>query len=164
MSLGLRVRNYYVSDASSAAITGTIVPTVTESDIVTGGKTAIITLTGDTWVTAGATFDAQRQAIINGFDAAASPANGWNNEVRDNEVVGSVVRTSSTVVTVTWTAAASYDITSTETITCTIPSGALVTGTSDLTGSPTFTVTAVGASGSLLLMNRSIANYGGVRQ
>jgi hypothetical protein len=134
------------ASGGTSVLTGTTVPTITEADVVTGGKTSIITLTGDTWVAAGATFDAQRQAIIDGFDAAASPTNGWNNEVRDNEVVGSVVRTSSTVVTITWTAAASYDISSTETITGTVPNAALVTGTSDIISTPTFTVTAV-ASG-----------------
>lgn len=148
----------------TAAITGTATDTIDEDDITDGGKTIIITLTGDTWVAAGATFNAQRQAIINGLDAAASPTNGWNNEVRDNEVVTAVVRTSATVVTITLTTQAGYDITSTETITVTVPNAALVTSGSDITGSPTFTVAAAAAAGSLLLMNRSIANYGGIRQ
>ena len=129
--------------AVTGALTGTTVPTITEADVVSGGETSIITLTNDTWVAAGATFEAQRQAIINGFDAASSPTNGWNNEVQANEVVTAVVRTSATVVTVTWTAAASYDISSTETITCTIPNAALVTSGSDIIVTPTFTVTAV---------------------
>jgi len=131
------------STGGSAELTGTAVPTQTEADIVTGGKTIILTLTGDTWVTAGATFDAQRQAIIDGLDSAQSELTGWNNEVRDNEVVTAVVRTSSTIVTVTLTASASYDITATETITATIPNAALTTGTSDIIATPAFTVTAV---------------------
>jgi voltage-gated potassium channel Kch len=94
-------------------------------------------------VTAGATFDAQRQAIINGLDSAQSELTGWNNEVRDKEVVTSVARTSDTVCTITLSASASYDISATETITVTIPSAALTTGTSDIIGTPTFTVTAV---------------------
>ena len=95
----------------------------------------------------------QRQAIINGLDAAASPTNGWNNEVRDKEVVGAVVRTSDTVVTITLTAAAAYDISSTETITVTVP-GAAVTGGSPITGDVTFTVTHVvgGAADELTFM------------
>lgn len=131
------------SGATTAAITGTAVPTITEADVVAGGKTILITLTGDTWVAAGATFDAQRQNIINGLDAAASPTNGWNNEVRDKEVVTAVVRTSSTLVTITLTAQAGYDVAATETITTTIPATALVTSAGAITGSPTFTVTAV---------------------
>ena len=152
------------ADAITAAITGTSVPTITEADVVTGGKTIIITLTGDTWVAAGATFNAQRQNIINGLDSAQSELTGWDNEVRDKEVVTAVVRTSDTIVTVTLTASAAYDITATETITATIPATALVTSVSAIIGVPTFTVTAVGAVSSLLLINRSIANYGGIRQ
>lgn len=34
----------------SAALTGTITGSITEADIVAGGKTIILTLTGDTWV------------------------------------------------------------------------------------------------------------------
>lgn len=133
------------SDAVTAAITGTATANIDESDVVAGGKTIIITLTGDTWVAAGATFDAQRQNIINGLDAATSPTTGWNNEVRDKEVVGAVVRTSDTVVTITLSAAAAYDITATETITVTVPATSLVTSGADITGSPTFTVDAVSA-------------------
>jgi hypothetical protein len=36
---------------TSAALTGTALSSITEADIVAGGKTIIITLTGDTWIT-----------------------------------------------------------------------------------------------------------------
>ena len=124
----------------TAALTGTVTSSIVEGDIVTGGKTIILTLTGDTWVTAGATFDAQRQNIINGLDSAQAEANGWDAEVKAKEVVGSVVRTSDTVVTVTLSAAAAYDITAQETITATIPATALTTSASAVIASPTFTV------------------------
>ncbi|MEE9223057.1 MAG: hypothetical protein V3V40_06330 [Nitrosomonadaceae bacterium] len=141
--MSLRHTALFVSSGATAAITGTAVATIEEADIVAGGKTIIITLTGDTWVAAGATFEAQRQAIINGLDAASSPTNGWNNEVRDNEVVTAVVRTSDTIVTITLTAQAGYDISAQEVITVTVPNAALVTNTSDITGVPTFSVDAV---------------------
>lgn len=128
--------------ASSAAITGTAAGGLLESDVVTGGKTIIITLTNDTWVSAGATFNAIRQDIIDGLDSAQSETTGWNNEVRDKEVVSSVVRTSDTVVTVTLSAAAAYDISATETITITIPATA-VNGGSAIVATPTFDVSAV---------------------
>lgn len=128
---------------ASAAITGTATATIDEADIVAGGDTIIITLTGDTWVTAGATFNAQRQNIIDGLDAASSPTNGWNNEVRDNLAVTTVVRTSDTIATITLSAQAGYDISSQEVITVTIPNTALVTSVGDLTGVPTFTVDEV---------------------
>ena len=125
-----------------ATLTGTTVPNASKLEIVTGGQTTIITLTSDTWETAGATFNAQRQAIINGCTSAQAEATGWNNEVRDNEVVGSVVRTSDTVVTITWSAAAAYNSLAAETITVTVPGAALV-GASPLVASNTFKVGAV---------------------
>lgn len=128
----------------SAALTGTITSSATETDIVNGGKTIILTLTGDTWVASGATFDGQRQNIIDGIDSAQSEATGWDAEVKANMAVTEVVRTSDTVVTITLAAQAAYNITATETITATIPATAL-TGNAALVASPTFTITAVSA-------------------
>ena len=50
---------------TGGTITGTVLG-ATEADIRSGGKTIIITLANDTWAAAGASFDAQRQAIIGG--------------------------------------------------------------------------------------------------
>ena len=131
------------ASGATAAISGTLDGS-TETDIVNGGKTIIITLTGDTWVAAGATFNAQRANIIAGLDAATSPTNGWNNTVRDGSLqVTDVVRTSDTVVTITVPATASYDIASAETITVTVPASALVTSGSPVVGSPTISIAAV---------------------
>ena len=133
------------SSVATAAVTGTASSGLTEAQVVAGGETIIVTLIGDTWVAAGATFNAQRQAIIDGLDSAAAEAAGWNAEVRDKEVVGAVVRTSDTVVTITLTAAAAYDVTADETITVTVPASALVTSVADVTAAPTFDVTAAAA-------------------
>ena len=127
--------------AASTAVTGTLSDGATEAEIRAGGQTAILTLTGDTWVASGATFNAQRSAIIQGFDSASAGANGWNAEIRDKEVVGAVVRTSDTVVTVTFTANTAYNISANETITVTVP-GAALTGTNPITATPTFTITS----------------------
>lgn len=132
----------FLYQSASAALTGTVTASITETNIVNGGKTIILTLTGDTWVTAGATFDAQRQNIINGIDSAQSEANGWDAVVKAGEVVTAVVRTSDTVVTITLSAFASYNITATETITATIPATAL-TGAIAIVATPTFTVSPV---------------------
>jgi len=110
---------------SVASLGGTAVPVLSEPNVVTGSKTIIITLSGDTWVAAGATFDAQRQAIIDGLTSTQAEATGWNAEVRDNMAVGTVVRTSATVVTITLPATAGYQITAPETITVTVPAAAL---------------------------------------
>lgn len=123
----------------TGATGGTMASGTTEQDIRDGGKVLTLTMTGDTFVASGATFDAQRQAIIDGLDAATSPAGGWNDEVRDALAVTAVARTSDTVVTITFPAFASYSISATETITATIP-GAALTGATPIVASPTFTV------------------------
>lgn len=140
-----------LSSSKSATVTGTAVASITESDIVTGGKTIIITLSGDTWIAAGAgSFDLQRLDIIQGLDSAQSEALGWNLQVRDTEVATAVVRTSDTVVTITLSASALYDITAQETITVTVPAAAL-TGAVAINATPTFTVDLVAAGWGLLL-------------
>lgn len=139
------------SAGASAALTGTAGDGATEAEIVAGGQTLILTLTGDTWVAAGATFDAQRQAIIDGLDSAQAEAAGWDAE-RSNIPVTAVVRTSDTVVTITLPALAGYEITAHETVTATIPAAALVTSASPIVASPTFQITAASgiASGKVL--------------
>jgi lysozyme family protein len=124
---------------ASVALTGTLFNEPIERSIVNGGFTLILTLTDDTWVTAGATFNAQRQNIINGITSAQSETHGWNNEVRDVIAVTTVVRTSNTVVTITLPAEDAYDITSAETITATVPATALV-GAGALVASPTIAI------------------------
>lgn len=130
---------FTVVTVPQVVVTGSVSPTATESEIVAGGETIIITLTGDLWVTVGANFDAQRQNIIDGLNSNMSEVAGWNAEVRDTEVVGAVVRTSDTVVTITLTASASYSIAMDETITVTVPGSAFQTGGTVVSGT-TFAV------------------------
>ena len=130
----------FVAAAASCALTSTITD---EASVVAGGAKTVLEITNDTWAAAGAAFNAQRQAIIDGLDSAQSETTGWNAEVRDKEVVGAVVRTSNTVVTITWTAAPTYDITADETITATVPAAALVTSAIDVVATPTFAITVV---------------------
>ena len=131
-------------------LTGTITASTVETDIVAGGKTIVLTITGDTWVTAGATFDAQRQNIINGRTSAQSELLGWNNVVKALQGVAGVVRTSDSVVTITLDAQITYNITATETITVTVPSTALTLGVQRI-ATPTFTVSATGGVVSRML-------------
>ena len=131
----------------SAALTGTITASVTEADIVAGGKTLVITLTNDTWIAAGAgSFDLQRAAIIAGCDSAQSEAAGWDLVPKATQSVGGVVRTSDTVVTITWDAFATYNITANETITVTVPATAVVSGIATV-ATPTFVVATTDVSG-----------------
>ena len=113
---------------------------MTESAIVASSETLVITLTDDTWVAAGSSFDAERQNIINGLDSVQVEATGWEAVVKAGLVVTNVVRTSDTVVTITLPTFASYDITATETITTTVPASALVVSGSALVASPTFDI------------------------
>jgi hypothetical protein len=137
---------YYTEVATNitAALSGTITPGSTEVEVVNGGKTLIVTLVNDTW---SMDFDLVRQDIIDGITSAQSELAGWNNEVRDNEAVTSVERTSDTVVTITLTASASYDITVNETITVTIPATALANGSEAVIADSTFDVAFVPTSG-----------------
>lgn len=129
---------------ATCVVTGTVLTTATrESAIVTGGATVLLTLTGDTWVAAGGTFDGQRQNIINGCTSAQSETHGWNNEVKAKIAVTDVVRTSNTVVTITLDAESAYNITATDTITVTVPSTAL-TGGVQVVASPTFSISVAG--------------------
>jgi osmotically-inducible protein OsmY len=134
--------------AGSVALSGTVTDD-SETEIRTGGSTILLTLTDDTWVAAGATFDAERQNIINGLVSGQAEAAGWNAVVRAGLAVTDVVRTSNTVVTVTLPAFAGYDITATETITATVPASALVQSGGALVAAPTFDVTV--AAGSVAL-------------
>jgi hypothetical protein len=129
----------------AAALTGTLTASVTEADIVTGGKTLIITLTGATWAAAGAPFDAVRQAIIDGLDSAEAEATGWDALVRPAIAVTDVVRTSDTVVTITLPAVATYDITADETITATIPASA-TSAAVPIVAAPTVSIAAATAA------------------
>lgn len=142
-----RVLHYRLGSAS-VALTGTVTSSCTEANIVAGGKTIILTVAGDTWVASGATFNAQRQNIINGIDSAQAEATGWDAVVKAGLAVTDVVRTDSFTVTVTLPAFASYDISALETVTATVPSTALSLA-SAIVASPIFTVSASGgASGS----------------
>lgn len=130
----------------SVALTGTVTASINENDIVTGGKTIILTLTGDTFVSAGTGpigSTADTQALIDGIDSAQAEAAGWDAVVKAGlDTATDVVRTSDTVCTITLPAFASYEITAQETITATIPA-AVLTGASPIVASPTFTVDAI---------------------
>jgi len=123
----------------TAAITGTMTPVGSEQEIRTGGETIVITLTNGTWNAAGSAFDNQRQAIINGIDSAQSEARGWDTLARGTFPVTNVVRTSSTVVTVTLSASVGYAVTAHETLTVTVP-GAAHSGGSNVVATPTFQI------------------------
>lgn len=123
----------------SASVGG--VTALTEPVVAADSHINTITLSNDTWVSSGSAFNQVRQIILNGVTAAQSEILGWNREVRNKEPVASVVRTSDTLVTITWTAAPDYDITVNEVITVTVSDEALVTSLSPIVAMPTIAVT-----------------------
>lgn len=145
ISLSLLVN--YTSSVSliAATLTGTATSGTTEANIVSGGRTIIITIQGDDWVASGGTFDGQRQNIIDGIDSTQSEGTGWDAVVKATQGVSGVARTSPTVATVTLDAFATYNITAQETITVTVPSTALAGGVA-VVATPTFTVATSGAA------------------
>lgn len=113
--------------AWSSEAGASVAASLTESQIIAGGETIVITLIGDTWI---ADITAQRQAILDGITGTTFIA---------SQDVSTVVRTSDTVVTITLQAVPSYAITGDETGSVTVPATALA-GTGDLIAGQ-FTVT-----------------------
>ena len=136
------------SSGGTATLTGTITSSTTETNIRAGGKTIILTLTGDTYVAAGTGpigSSANTQALIDGIDSAQSEVAGWDALVKLAIRQTDVVRTSSTVATITLPGVVDYNITATETITATVP-GVVLVGTNPLVATPTFTVSSDGST------------------
>ena len=132
----------------STALTGTATASITETDIRAGGKTIILTLTGDTFVVAGTGpigSTANTTALIYGIDSAQSGVVGWDALVKPALIANQntrVVRTSATVCTITLPAVGGYDVQAQETITATIPAEALSDAV-PIVATPTFTVSTV---------------------
>ena len=136
---------FEIVSGATSALTGTATATIDENDITTGGKTIIITLTGDTFKAAGTGpigSTADTQALIDGIVSAQSETNGWN-AVRSGIATSDVARTSDSVATLTLPALGTYDITAQETLTDTVPTAVLVIAAGAIVATPTFTIDAV---------------------
>lgn len=118
----------------SCALSGTIASGTTEAHVVAGGRTVALTLSGDTWVAAGATFDAERQTLIDGCNHAA---------LAGGLAVTDVARTSDTVVTITCSAIPGYNIASQVEVQWTVPGSALALG-NPISASPSFLIDPTG--------------------
>ncbi len=128
--------------AVNAVLTGTIVSGgVHEGEIIAGGETLIITLTGDTWVATVGADNAITTALIAGIDSDGSETLGWDNVVKAGMAHGDVTRDSNVKVTIVLGAEATYQITDIETITVTIPATAL-TGIPAIVATPTFPISS----------------------
>ncbi len=65
-----------ITDCSQAALSGSVVTSATETEIVTGGETLVITLVGDSWDATVGADNAITTALINGIDSAQAEAGG----------------------------------------------------------------------------------------
>jgi len=131
------------SPPTSASLAGTIVSVDTdEEDIQAGGRTMVITLSGETFVASGATFNATRQDIIDGIESSDDFITGWPTAMTQNIPVGDVTRSNNTTVTILLTARPEYSIIADETMQITVPASALTAGV-DLLAPETFNVTAI---------------------
>ena len=129
------------------SLSGTMLDAVTEVSIVAGGKTILITLDTETYIAAGAAFDAQRQALIDKFVSDKSEPFGWN-AVRSGIPVTAVVRTGDRLVTITITGLSTYDITALESITGGVQSAILRSG-GDLVATPLIDIQPVVSGASI---------------
>ena len=124
---------------ASAALTGTLSDNANESDIVTGGQTLIITLTGNTWDANVGSDHQDTVDLIAGLDSGGAEAAGWDAVVKANLVYTDITRDSDTQVTILLGAEATYSITATETITVTIPASCL-TNAVEIVATQTFNI------------------------
>ena len=146
------------SGATGITLTGTAAPTQTEADIVTGGKTIILTLAGDTFVTGTTSED----AIAGGSNSdQASSGTNWNaivkNALDNTDVVISTTTVTNDTATITLPSFGTYDTPVTEIITWEIVAASLTISTSDIIATPTHTVTAVGSN--LISQAKTISSF-----
>lgn len=131
-----------------ATLGGTATKGNSEQDIYKGGKTIVITLSNDIWAPDLIMNQAKREALFDGLEAGTEKTE-WTKVVNALKAApdpGSVItRNSDTVVTITLSATAAYDIMSDQTITLTIPASALASANEDVTAFPDFTVAPVAA-------------------
>ena len=125
------------NSASTVAVSGTIT-TASEADIVSGGRTLVLSLSGDTWIAADGTdgtnpndyLVATANALISGLAHVSGDddvadliaALQADTTATDNDAV---IRTSPTVLTITVPATAGYAIGTDEVISMTVPASML---------------------------------------
>ncbi len=126
----------------ACAVTGTVT-SADEDGIVAGGYTLVLTLTADTWAPTIGADNSLTTGLIAGIDSGQSEDAGWDDVVKAGLTHANVARTSDTVVTITIPAFAGFAITASETITVTVPADNLDYSSTEVTASPTFSITNV---------------------
>ncbi|WP_088189434.1 hypothetical protein [Desulfosporosinus sp. FKA] len=149
----------------TATVSGTIT-TASESDIVTGGKTMVITLNNDIWAPDIVSNSAKLNSLIAGLTTTTDNL-VWQNDVVPALNSSNVVRTSDKVLTITLPSIANYTISQDQTINVTIhnsPNKLTVLTNSDINaGSITIkavTVTLSGTAVTTPLDSKAVATGG----
>lgn len=140
--LGQALEDDRVFAVGHATLSGTAVPSLTEAQMVAGGRTIVLTLHGHVWQPAGSSFDSSRALILSSLLSAQSELHGWNNEL-NTIALSAVVRTSNDVVTITLPAMPGYSVTANESLSCSISYFAVVDASDDLQCADTMTITNV---------------------
>ena len=131
--------NVIISNGT-VVLTGTAVTSLLESDVITGGKTIIATISDDTWLSTLGADNAATTAWLAGITSDQTGTGDWNTTVRDVLTYSDVTRTSDTICTLILPATL-YDPVADETITHTVDASSMTSTVSDVTATPTFTVT-----------------------
>ena len=134
-----------VASNSTAVLSGTIISTpVSETDILTGGKTLTITLSDGQWVTDIKTNDIKRNALFSGL-AASTDTTAWSKVVSALKAAGqtAIDRTDNYTVTITLPAVAGYNIAANQYVTMTIPATCMIGGIANLTLGDTISIGVV---------------------
>ena len=134
-----------VASNSTAVLSGTMISTpVSETDILTGGKTLTITLSDGQWVTDIKTNETKRNALFSGL-AASTDATAWAKVVSVLKTAGqtAIERTNNYTVTITLPSVAGYNIAANQYVTMTIPATCMIGGIANLTLSDTISIGVV---------------------
>ncbi len=125
----------------SVVLTGTAITALIESDVITGSKTVIATISDDTWLSTLGDDNAATTAFLLGLTSDRNGSTEWDIQVRNNLTFTMLTRTSATVATLILPASSGYEPNGNETITLTVDASAMTSTSSDVTATPTFTVT-----------------------
>ena len=124
----------------SVVLTGTAITELLESDVITGSKTIIATISDDTWLSTLGADNAATTAWLNGLTSDRNGSGEWDTRVRDNLVYTDLTRNSDTVATLVLPASI-YEPEGNETITLTVDVSTMTSTAADVTASPTISIT-----------------------
>jgi len=143
-----------ISSNTSVSLSGTLISTkISETDIVLGGKTLIMTLTKGQWSNDIATDKTKREALISGISVAPVVSTAetaqWTKVISALNAASllagqkTVERTSDNTVTITLPYVPAYDIAANQTITVNIPASSIIGAKDKLTTGQNITIERV---------------------